>query len=247
MKNCKMKKIFGVVILIFVLGIGIGFSYNVSAEEGLIPSWIKNTANFWVNDQISDSEFINALQFLINNGILTVEEPKAITIQDNVKTTKSLDEIEVIPRYSEEDIASMWNSPVTKFLPHPEELGESWIDDEMPPETLEGDNPDFGKIYFTNNNYEEHEIGIFHVAISKSEEYRTDRPLPAAYSEWKKHPDIPNCDLGYSPDLLEKFEVGVICYQDDIYVNISTYKPNTWENSIKGTVYLAKIILEKMN
>ena len=38
------------------------FSLFASAEEGLIPSWIKTTAGFWANEQVSDREFISALQ-----------------------------------------------------------------------------------------------------------------------------------------------------------------------------------------
>ena len=53
-----------IIAIIGVFSIGLGFSLNVSAEEGLIPSWIKSTAGFWVDGQIGDSEFIGALQFL---------------------------------------------------------------------------------------------------------------------------------------------------------------------------------------
>jgi len=56
--------------IVIVFGIGIGLSLNVSAEEGLIPSWIKNTAGFWVDGNVEDSEFISALQFLVNHGIM---------------------------------------------------------------------------------------------------------------------------------------------------------------------------------
>ena len=45
---------------------------SISAEDSLIPAWIKSTAGFWVNNQISDKEFISALQWLIDNEILTV-------------------------------------------------------------------------------------------------------------------------------------------------------------------------------
>jgi len=48
------------------------FTLVASAQEGPIPSWIKNTAKFWVEDQVSDSEFINALQFLITNRIIQI-------------------------------------------------------------------------------------------------------------------------------------------------------------------------------
>ena len=53
----------------------IGISLNVSADESLIPFWIKNTAKFWVDDQISDREFISALQYLVQQGILTIPTP----------------------------------------------------------------------------------------------------------------------------------------------------------------------------
>ena len=34
-----------------------------------VPSWVKNTAGWWADDQIDDQEFIKAIQFLIKNGI----------------------------------------------------------------------------------------------------------------------------------------------------------------------------------
>lgn len=51
---------------------GLGLSLNVSAEQNLIPSWIKNTAKFWVNGQIGDQEFIQALQYLVEKDILKI-------------------------------------------------------------------------------------------------------------------------------------------------------------------------------
>ena len=78
-----MKSRFYVIIaLAFVLGVGSGFSINASGEEALIPSWIKNTAKFWANNQVGDTEFINALQFMIQNNIIQVSSPNE-TIEDN--------------------------------------------------------------------------------------------------------------------------------------------------------------------
>jgi len=37
-----------------------------------IPSWIKNNAGWWSNDQIGDSDFVLGIQFLINEGIMRV-------------------------------------------------------------------------------------------------------------------------------------------------------------------------------
>jgi len=40
-----------------------------------IPIWLKSTAKWWGKNQISDREFIDGLQFLIKNNIITVSEP----------------------------------------------------------------------------------------------------------------------------------------------------------------------------
>jgi hypothetical protein len=35
-----------------------------------IPSWIKNNAGWWANEKISDDDFIQGMQFLVQKGIL---------------------------------------------------------------------------------------------------------------------------------------------------------------------------------
>ena len=68
------------VLIIVILGVAISgitiSSIFVSAEEGLLPSWIKNIAGFWADDQIRDIEFINALQYLVEQSILVIPDPK---------------------------------------------------------------------------------------------------------------------------------------------------------------------------
>jgi len=64
------------------------FTVFASAEEGLIPGWIKNTANFWVNDQISDREFISALQYLVKEGMLIIPQEGVVTQPSPVVTTQ---------------------------------------------------------------------------------------------------------------------------------------------------------------
>ena len=65
-----MKKIFlAITFSIFAVSL---LSFTYAQTNSLIPSWIKNTASFWVDDQISDQEFLNALQFLVNEGILVI-------------------------------------------------------------------------------------------------------------------------------------------------------------------------------
>ena len=64
---------------------------NVYAEEQTIPSWIKQIAVFWGNGQISDAEFITALQYLIQVGILTVPasdimQESGVDVRENIPT-----------------------------------------------------------------------------------------------------------------------------------------------------------------
>ena len=69
-----MNKIYLIIALVFTVGLGVGLSVNASGEKTLIPSWIKTTAGFWVDDKVSDSEFISALQFLVEKGVLVIPQ-----------------------------------------------------------------------------------------------------------------------------------------------------------------------------
>ncbi|RMW39857.1 MAG: tandem-95 repeat protein [Nitrosopumilus sp.] len=42
----------------------------VNANYVEIPNWFKNTAKWWSNNQIADSDFLKGVQFLITNGII---------------------------------------------------------------------------------------------------------------------------------------------------------------------------------
>jgi len=40
-----------------------------------IPKWIKNNARYWAADQIGDSDFTSALQYLATNKIIRLTQP----------------------------------------------------------------------------------------------------------------------------------------------------------------------------
>ncbi len=49
---------------------GIALLSFVSAqEESQIPTWIKTAVGFWVNDQITDEEFLRAIEYFVENEI----------------------------------------------------------------------------------------------------------------------------------------------------------------------------------
>jgi len=69
-------------------------SQKLTAKETKqsIPSWIRTLAGFWANVQVSDSEFINALEFMITTGIIQVssqEDPMVKELQDENEQLKS--------------------------------------------------------------------------------------------------------------------------------------------------------------
>jgi len=37
-----------------------------------IPSWIKTSAGYWIDNKITDDEFLIGIEWLINNGIIRV-------------------------------------------------------------------------------------------------------------------------------------------------------------------------------
>jgi hypothetical protein len=38
----------------------------------IIPEWVKSNAALWTDDQISDKEFVAGVQYLIEQGIITL-------------------------------------------------------------------------------------------------------------------------------------------------------------------------------
>ena len=41
-------------------------------EDTQIPSWVKNVAGWWANDEISGNEFLNGIEYLINTNIISL-------------------------------------------------------------------------------------------------------------------------------------------------------------------------------
>jgi tetratricopeptide (TPR) repeat protein len=74
-----------IVILIFVSG---AVLQNSSAAS--VPEWIKNTAKWYGEGQISEVEFLNAIKYLINNGILNLESGKDVVHPDKSDSKQEL-------------------------------------------------------------------------------------------------------------------------------------------------------------
>src|SRR6185312_2167506 len=49
---------------------------NPSYAQTSIPSWIKNNAKMWSDGQITDSEFVQGIKYLIENKIMIINQNK---------------------------------------------------------------------------------------------------------------------------------------------------------------------------
>ena len=57
-------------ILVVVSTIPFVSTYDFTENDFAIPSWIKNTAGWWADDQIDDSSFVTGLQWMISNDVI---------------------------------------------------------------------------------------------------------------------------------------------------------------------------------
>lgn len=59
--------------------------FGASAQDSgpIIPSWIKNNAKFWSQGQISDSDFVTSIQYLVKNGIIKTSSTPAGNLQNS--------------------------------------------------------------------------------------------------------------------------------------------------------------------
>jgi len=53
------------------------FLVTVESPDVLIPSWVRDLAAFWCDDEIGDSGFIEAIQYLIDNDVIVVPDTQA--------------------------------------------------------------------------------------------------------------------------------------------------------------------------
>ena len=63
-----MKYLLPSILLISISGLLIPSAFAES-----VPSWVKNTAGWWATDAISETEFVNAIEYLVKEDIIQVD------------------------------------------------------------------------------------------------------------------------------------------------------------------------------
>ena len=70
------------ILLSAILVMIAAFPLAVTAQSDAIPSWIKNTAGWWADDQISETEFVNSIEYLIDSGIIQVSSQQGVDVSE---------------------------------------------------------------------------------------------------------------------------------------------------------------------
>ena len=87
-----------------------------SSQTSTIPSWVKNIADFWSDDKISDAEFLASIQYLIDQGMLNVSN-------ENIKSkdliSESIEE-ETQKEFSDLDLLTFKVTQLQEITSHPE-------------------------------------------------------------------------------------------------------------------------------
>jgi len=75
---------------LFLVGISVAaillFSINASGQSSSVPDWVKNNAKWWSEGNIGESDYLSALEYLINQGIIKVQVPikKVVATDTNI-------------------------------------------------------------------------------------------------------------------------------------------------------------------
>jgi plastocyanin len=74
----RRREKFSIIVVCSVLSLGLLIFYPIASAES-IPPWIKNMALWYGEDSISETEFLNAIKFLIENDVIVLEEEEVVS------------------------------------------------------------------------------------------------------------------------------------------------------------------------
>lgn len=93
-----MKK--SLLVLSFIVMITIISIPSIFADNDEIPSWVRGVAAYWVQEQITDTEFIEAIEFLVEQKIINLpnfQKIPPLVILDDSPIVESIQVIEEEP------------------------------------------------------------------------------------------------------------------------------------------------------
>ena len=129
-----MKQISRTFLLVVVSSIlFVSLSTNLASAE-TIPEWVKNNALWYGQGMVSESEFLTAIKFLIENDIIVIESNKVESIQDARI---------VIPNGNFDVSATAFDIPLNLEIP----VGSTviWTNDDSVPHNIQSQD-EFGNV-----------------------------------------------------------------------------------------------------
>ncbi len=88
-----LVRIATVVLLILVGSIPLSGMNNIFAQETEIPDWVKNTLVLWSDGEITNEEFVTAIDYLSDKGIVKLSSTSEKEIQRQVEYLKAKAEV----------------------------------------------------------------------------------------------------------------------------------------------------------
>jgi len=81
------------VVLLFLVGSISIFGINQSFAEKEVPDWVKTTLELWSNGEISNEEFVKAIDYLSEKGIVKISSTNDKEVQRQVEYLKAKSEV----------------------------------------------------------------------------------------------------------------------------------------------------------
>ena len=72
MKIFQIRFLMVTILSFSIIGSSILFPNSLAQEDTQVPSWVKNIAEWWADDQVSEKEFLAAIEYLISNKIISL-------------------------------------------------------------------------------------------------------------------------------------------------------------------------------
>ena len=121
-------------VMIFSITI-VSFSGNFANAES-IPEWVKNNALWYGQGDISETEFLNAIKFLIESNVLVIEST-------DTKFSKNIDTTVIIPNGNSDIDSVGFYLPLNLEIPANTKV--TWVNDDSVPHNIQSQD-EVGKV-----------------------------------------------------------------------------------------------------
>jgi hypothetical protein len=106
-----MKKLVLIPILLMIIGLIIT---PISVQGESVPSWIKSIAKLWVEGKISDDDYVRAMQYMVDNGFLKIQQKSISNTNTNKKTSSMSEYCQALNDWNNKYQGTSWLTAETK-------------------------------------------------------------------------------------------------------------------------------------